>query len=539
MDTKEKANSSTYEDLTDLLQRPDGQLEDLNSPIGKLKAVLLSLDWDISDQTLQAFDQELAQLATIWKDDKVLVVFLQILNSLGKYIRSKKSLAHPETIHLLSSVYKALEKIALAKDMSMARQKALLVEQVDLYKDLQSKISRKGKLGQKEEGATREARPSAEEAPGGGQEELQPALAGLGEQDHGQPKGSRWSEYSPVRELDGLLDDFFGGGSEVLPANAEEQESPPETEEQETPPEAIETWLEGKPGAEHSLPSDTPIGSEIDKTLDDFFGEDGDQGGELPPLAEVQQISSEENLGYEGTSEPVAAVRETSLAVAEPEIPPEPVNIEDTPLYPLKELVEGLGPGIDRAGLDRLKERLKSVQASCGEDDNILMLLHVMSSAGNSLKLLGANMPLEYSGLLLKLYARLETLYLAPAGDGAPHLEQVGDAINDYVDLQNKVLQSLIRSYMKGQESLRSAHQSTKLLKLELVREKAARVKAEEEAVLQEQMAKQKLAALTREKEELAKPEEATGDAPPPESAKAATSPEGLWGKLKGIFGEK
>lgn len=531
MDTKEKANSSTYEDLTDLLQRPDGQLEDLNSPIGKLKAVLLSLDWNISDQTLQAFDQELAQLASIWKDDKVLVVFLQILNSLGKYIRSKKSLAHPETIHVLSSVYKALEKIVLDKDMSMASQKALLVEQVDLYKDLQSKISSKGKLGQKEEGAAREARPSAEEAPGGGQEELQPALAGLGgEQDHGQPKGSRWSEYSPVRELDGLLDDFFGGGNEVLPAKAEEQESPPE---------AIEAWLEGKPGAEPSLPSDTPLGSEIDKTLDDFFGEDGDQGGELPPLAEVQQSSSEENLGYEGTSEPIAAIRETSPAVAEPEIPPEPVNIEDTPLYPLKELVEGLGPGIDRAGLDQLKEQLKNVQASCGEDDNILLLLHVMSSAGDSLKLLGANVPPEYSGLLLKLYTRLETLYLAPAGDGAPRLEQVGDAINDYVDLQNKVLRSLIRSYMKGQESLRSAHQSTKLLKLQLVREKAARVKAEEEAVLQKQMAKQKLAALNLEKEELAEPEEATGDAPPPESAKAAPSPEGLLGKLKGIFGKK
>jgi hypothetical protein len=539
VDTKEKSDSNPYEDLTDLLKRPDGRLEDLDSPISKLKAVVLSLDWDISDQTLQAYDQELAQLASTWKDDKVLVVFLQILSALGKYIRGKKSLAHPETIQVLSSVYKALEKIVLAKDMSLASQKALLVEQVARYKDLQAKISRRGKPDQQEEREAREAGPSASDAPGGGQEELLPALAGLGEQDQGQLKGSRWAEYSPVKELDGLLDDFFGGGSEVLPAKEEEQESPPEAEKQESPSESMGARLESEPQAAPSLPSATPFGREIDQTLDDFFGEDGDQGGELPSLAEEQHIGPGGDLGDDGMSGPIAAVRETSPAAAEPEIPPEPVKIEDTPLYPLKELIEGLGPGIDRAGLDQLKEQLNNVQAGCGEDVNILLLLHVMSSAGNSLKLLGANVPPEYSGLLQKIYARLEGVYLAPAAAGEPRLEQVGDVINDYVNLQNKVLQSLIRSCMKGQESLQAAHQSNKLLKLELAREKAARAKPEEESALQEQMAQQKLAASSREKAEQAKPEETAEEAPPQESVKAATSPEGIMAKLKGIFGKK
>ena len=50
---------------------------DDSSPLTRLKSVILSLDWDITDEYLQELAEELAELAPDWQDDRAATIYLQ------------------------------------------------------------------------------------------------------------------------------------------------------------------------------------------------------------------------------------------------------------------------------------------------------------------------------------------------------------------------------------------------------------------------------------------------------------------------------
>ncbi len=111
-----------------------------NSPITDLKSVILSLEWEITDQVMQKLGEEIGKLEKNFKKDKITVAFLQLLGSLGKYIRKKRAEAHPDSIRLLHSVYEQLELVMLSKKLSDAEKKKMLIAQVTKYKSLKEEI---------------------------------------------------------------------------------------------------------------------------------------------------------------------------------------------------------------------------------------------------------------------------------------------------------------------------------------------------------------------------------------------------------------
>ncbi len=111
-----------------------------NSMIKDLKSVILSLEWEITDQVMQKLGEEIRKLESKCKDDKIVVAFLQLLGSLGKYIRKKRADAHPDSIRLLNSVYENLETVMLSDDLSEAEKRKMLVSQVSRYKKLKDEI---------------------------------------------------------------------------------------------------------------------------------------------------------------------------------------------------------------------------------------------------------------------------------------------------------------------------------------------------------------------------------------------------------------
>ncbi len=112
-----------------------------NSPIKDLKSVILSLEWEISDQVMQRLTEEITKLEETCKADKIVVAFLQLLRSLGKYIQKKRADAHPESISLLNSVFESLETVMLSKNLSDAEKKKMLVTEVSKYKKLKVHIA--------------------------------------------------------------------------------------------------------------------------------------------------------------------------------------------------------------------------------------------------------------------------------------------------------------------------------------------------------------------------------------------------------------
>lgn len=139
-----------------------------DSPLTNLKAILLSIEWEITDEILTGLIAEIERLKDIYQDDKILFSFLQLLGSVGKYINSKKVTAHPESIKLLHSVYHGLEKVVESPEMSEAEKKRLLADEVANFKALKEQI-----LRTKEEAARKvETKPSEASSPPVGTEDI-------------------------------------------------------------------------------------------------------------------------------------------------------------------------------------------------------------------------------------------------------------------------------------------------------------------------------------------------------------------------------
>ena len=114
-----------------------------NSELRELKAFVLSIDWEINDEIMTGMMEQIKKLGPLYKNDRILMMFLQLLGSIGKYIKTKKSNAHPKSIKLLNSVYYSLEKAAHSPNLSDDDRKQLLQEEINSFQELKKEIALK------------------------------------------------------------------------------------------------------------------------------------------------------------------------------------------------------------------------------------------------------------------------------------------------------------------------------------------------------------------------------------------------------------
>lgn len=110
------------------------------SPLMELDAIVLSLDWEITDENLDKLLAEIERLKAVYKKSRLAYMFLQLQSSVGKYIASKKVDAHPDSIKLLHSVHAGLEKVLVHPDMDETEKKKILSEEVKKFKGLKHEI---------------------------------------------------------------------------------------------------------------------------------------------------------------------------------------------------------------------------------------------------------------------------------------------------------------------------------------------------------------------------------------------------------------
>ena len=116
------------------------------SPLRWLKTIVLSIDWEITDDGLNKFIEQVNKLqSTDYKTDKIILMFLKLLDSLGKYIKDKKANAHPDAIKLLILSYKSLEEIILTKSMTAVEKKIILSARARDFSELKTKMLQKDK----------------------------------------------------------------------------------------------------------------------------------------------------------------------------------------------------------------------------------------------------------------------------------------------------------------------------------------------------------------------------------------------------------
>jgi hypothetical protein len=144
-------------------------------PLAELKNLILSIDWEITDEVLENFLQQLKDLRLTYQHDKIISTFLQILNSLGNYIKINRAKAHPKTFKILNSVFSSLDKVVLSGDMSEVAKKKILRAEMNRYQELRSQIakSKAAAVGQPK----KKARPAVSAAPEVAKKREEPEIA--------------------------------------------------------------------------------------------------------------------------------------------------------------------------------------------------------------------------------------------------------------------------------------------------------------------------------------------------------------------------
>jgi len=141
---------------------PDNGDRDVSEcyPLSELKNLILSIDWEITDEVLEKLLRQIKDLNMVYEHDKIVLTFLQILNSLGVYIKKNRAQAHPKTFKTLNSVFSSLDKVVLSKDMVETDKKKILSTEMNRYKKLRIQIAqnktekKKHKVKRQEPGIT-------------------------------------------------------------------------------------------------------------------------------------------------------------------------------------------------------------------------------------------------------------------------------------------------------------------------------------------------------------------------------------------------
>ncbi len=109
-------------------------------PLSVLKSIVLSMDWEITDNILNELLQELERLKVVLSQDVIAVKCLQLLEALGKYIQKKKARTHPDSVKLLQAIYRDLEIMLLSGGISSAAKRTILADEFAQFKELKAKL---------------------------------------------------------------------------------------------------------------------------------------------------------------------------------------------------------------------------------------------------------------------------------------------------------------------------------------------------------------------------------------------------------------
>jgi pilus assembly protein FimV len=123
-----------------------GEKEDMpqsapdKKPLEKLKSIILSIDWEITDSCLRDLIEETKDLMPQFAADRLTQTLLRMLNSLGRYIHKRKASAHPDAIKRILSVYSSLEKLSDPQITDTKAKEQILVQEINAFKKLKHQV---------------------------------------------------------------------------------------------------------------------------------------------------------------------------------------------------------------------------------------------------------------------------------------------------------------------------------------------------------------------------------------------------------------
>ncbi len=117
----------------------DSNHYDSGNPLEQLKAIVLEMDWEISDENLNKYLDEITNLIENYKNDRPIYLFFKLHAAIGNYMLSKKARAHPDALKFLYGVYNSLEK-ALSVGLPLVEKNKMILTEVNNFRCLKQKL---------------------------------------------------------------------------------------------------------------------------------------------------------------------------------------------------------------------------------------------------------------------------------------------------------------------------------------------------------------------------------------------------------------
>ncbi|MCB2180902.1 MAG: hypothetical protein KQH63_02615 [Desulfobulbaceae bacterium] len=383
--------------------------------IKDLKAAILAIEWEINDDAILSLMNAIEPLKKELAGKKPLLVCLQVMGTLGQYIKKAKQRAHPDAIQLLPSVFAALEKAVTGDALDEKEIVALVRVEVDKYNHLKNELAKPRKSA---------AKPSAPP---------QDVTAGAG---GGGSTIRNLMDQKEDRAVDGafnaLFDEMVSGDNSQPPSKAAPSAMPSSTP------------VKGE-GDKEVVPDrhDEEVFQEADDLLDDFFSDDGldlSLGDEEPGQQEEAGGTVEVDVGQIKDEK----VEETVVDVASVEEAGEEVDVSK-----IERIVKAINEDVSDSLLAELAEEIKALQGKYPDHSSMLLFLQSIASVGRHLQS-NKECELELScEILQKMYDRLSHALFTMKPQQhllAAHL----DMMQDYINWHEKIVSAMQKTVVEA-----------------------------------------------------------------------------------------
>ena len=570
--------TSTEEDLMiDNVEKiemiPASDEQKVSETIQALKTAVLAFEWEINDENMERFNFEVSHLKEIWRDDKLLQIFIQILEALGKYITGARVKAHPDSVKLLLSVYEALEKVVTSPRLTPRGKKKILYAEVKKYDDLKAEITSRSETVQK----TGTEEQAVESAPAGASS-MMASHGGVGGDELIVERG----DHEEFPELDARLDSFFD--EETLPesgysgaSSISEVPAHPETESCPAVDNLIDDMFsdvihKGKKDSDVSPEQGSAneedtflVGEDVDDTVETVTSSEGDQEVILG-VADVEEgpsvIGDVDSLSLDLGEEDQGIVLETAEEQSDESVdgmiddffgeedqvtsPPLQSEVSDALPVSLEEVF------IDLAEAEQVDDDL--AERLCSEVAELLKVLHgkpslvtiaaLLASLSGDLKKGSLPFRTKVTGILLEIH---KSLIVTVDADDTEVPQLVSNAVKKYLLWKEEIFSVL---------SLEAENSEAQTDKIEFAQlDNETPVEEEEEILLldaEDEVKEEKegMSSVAMEEEVPEQLEDESGNEEKEQrfdvSEEEQVSPdvdsfpkEGLWSKIKGIFSKK
>jgi hypothetical protein len=110
-------------------------------PINKLKKIVLNLEWEVTDNLIEEYIEQINQLNGIFKDDKHVIPLIKLQYLLGNLIRTRKSDTPHYGFKMLRTLFNSMNRIVSDKTLNINIKKQIISKEIKRYYQLKRLIA--------------------------------------------------------------------------------------------------------------------------------------------------------------------------------------------------------------------------------------------------------------------------------------------------------------------------------------------------------------------------------------------------------------